>query len=202
MKRSFSSTRFDSDCMTSRVRLYFNALRRIGKPTSHLRIRLLQYLEQFFGDIVKAEWDEVHDQAIDEFFESYRFRRIEPDEVINETDVLRAVNDESNRLRRPAPAMTLDQAEDNLSDSEHSVDTTSSWQRIQNIPAGRARRSSGAPRQLQFQPDIALPQEPMSEQEQQRQANLLASYEAAIDEDDEHSGEYTWEMHRDRNTDQ
>lgn len=198
MKRSFSTARFDAECMADRCRLYFNALKRIGKPTSHMRLRILQYLEQFFGDVVKQEWDEVNDQAIDEFFDSYRFRRLHPDERVTELEVLRAVYDlKTQRPQRPRPPMTLDQAEAGQSDAESEAthESGSSWQPVCEIPPGFARRTLGQPHRLDFGQDPVTPATPIPSPmtspltAMQQQADLIAAIDSA-DSDVEHSTPY------------
>lgn len=198
MKRSFSSARFDAECMADRCRLYFNALRRIGKPTSHMRLRLLQYLEQFFGDVVKQEWDEVREQAIDEFFESYRFTRIHSELRITDVDVLRAVNQLNDNPRRPSPPMTLDEAERAHAghESDTTTESTSVWHRVSDIPPGFARRTLGAPHRLDFGDETPTIPSPMTSPltRMQRQADMIA--EADSDGSDT---EQSMETHRNRN---
>lgn len=126
--------------MVDRCRLYFNAIKRIGKPTSHLRLRLLQYMEQYFGEVLKQEWDEVHAQAVDEFFESFRFKRLKG--TVEPSDVLQAIQDEVKLLPRPKPELTIAQAASDLTDTS---DNEEEWPRVADLQ----------PRQLNFDPDNA-----------------------------------------------
>jgi len=94
-------------------------------------------MEQFFGDVVQQDWEDVHDQAIDEFFESYRFKRCKQADQVTEADVVAAIDNITRPAQRPKPAMTLDTAEANLDASDSDASTVSEWQRVNELPPRR-----------------------------------------------------------------
>lgn len=93
--------RFDEDYFRHRTRAIINGMLKWKGPTAHLRMKLLSYLRELGETVseVEALWTE--DEAIDEFFETFRFRGVE--RVAQYRQVL-----------RPRPPMTITQADEAL----------------------------------------------------------------------------------------
>lgn len=129
-KQSENQQRFaweSHDYIVYRVRQLYQTICKWKGKHADIKLRLLMYLRELGEQVNQLEMDELDAEALDDWFENFRFKRNEmPRPPIH--------------IRRPCPVMTLDQAAERVSETEN-------WQSVEDLepPATRRRLNFDSP---------------------------------------------------------